>query len=104
MKNAHGSFLRSEPAPAKLFGERALPGVQLGVDVAAGGADKSVIYERRGDRLGRRWEIDTNDSEKIVDLICDALDITQATKVAIDAIGVGFGVAGSLARRRPAVG
>ena len=72
--------------------------VELGVDVG-GGQDLTVIRERRGPVLGRRWTANTDDSELIVDAIIGAVRITEATSVKVDFGGIGFGVVGSLRRR-----
>lgn len=74
---------------------------ELGVDVGASEeGDPTVIYERRGNKAGRKWEISTDDSEKIADLVQDVINETEATNVKVDVIGVGFGVVGSLKRRK----
>lgn len=78
--------------------EQLLP-VQLGVDVGAGG-DEAVIRERRGILVGREWRTRTRDSETLVDLVVHAIQATGATSVKVDTIGVGWGVVGSLRRRR----
>lgn len=72
--------------------------VELGVDVG-GGSDLTVIRERCGPVAGRRWSVNTEDSEIIVDRILEAIRVTQATAVKIDFGGVGFGVTGSLRAR-----
>lgn len=75
--------------------------VQLGVDVGASeDGDPSVIYERRGNKAGRKWQIRSDDSEKIADLVQDCILESGATRVKVDVIGVGFGVVGSLKRRK----
>jgi hypothetical protein len=73
--------------------------VELGVDVGAGG-DEAVIRERRGMVVGREWRTRTRDSEELVDLIVSAIVATGATKVKVDTIGVGWGIVGSLRRRK----
>jgi hypothetical protein len=74
--------------------------VQLGVDVGASeDGDPSVIYERRGNKAGRKWEISSDDSELIADLVQECIIETGASVVKVDVIGVGFGVVGSLKRR-----
>lgn len=78
----------------KLTAEELLP-VELGVDVG-GGADETVIRERRGRRAGREWRAHTDRPEKIAPLILAAIKETGATTVKIDSIGVGFGVIGEL--------
>jgi hypothetical protein len=73
--------------------------VHLGVDVGAGG-DEACIRERRGMVVGREWRTRTTDSEELVDLVVDAIHITGADTVKVDTIGVGWGIVGSLRRRR----
>jgi hypothetical protein len=79
--------------------ERLLP-VELGVDVGAGGDDEAAIRERRGIVVGREWRTRTRESEELVDLVVEAIHETGATAVKVDVIGVGWGVVGSLRRRR----
>ena len=73
--------------------------VELGVDVGGGG-DETVIFERRGNKPGRKWTDHGTDSEAVVDKIIFAISETGATRVKIDTIGIGWGVAGSLERRK----
>lgn len=69
--------------------------VQLGVDVGAGG-DQSVLRERRGNRAGRVWRSRHNDPMRLVgEIVTHAIEC-KARRVAIDVIGVGWGVAGRL--------
>lgn len=69
--------------------------VQLGVDVGAGG-DYSVIRERRGHRAGRVWRSRHDDPMRLAGEIVEVIRETGALRVAIDVIGVGWGVAGRL--------
>lgn len=67
--------------------------IELGVDVAAGGADKTVIIRRRGavaDILHARQGL--LDTMKTVDLVASIADRTGASAIKIDNIGVGQGV------------
>jgi hypothetical protein len=73
--------------------------IELGVDLGAGG-DQTCIRERRGPVVGREWTSRSRDSEEVVDLIVNAIHLTGATKVKVDVIGIGWGVVGSLRRRR----
>jgi hypothetical protein len=82
-----------EPAP------EALVPVELGVDVGAGG-DFTSIRERRGQRAGRVWRDHSRDSELVVGKIIMAIHETGATRVKIDSIGIGWGVAGHLRDKR----
>jgi hypothetical protein len=86
------------PPDSPRVGGQLLP-VELGVDVGAGG-DEAVIRERRGMVVGREWRTRTRDSEELVDLIVTAINITGATNVKVDTIGVGWGIVGSLRRRK----
>lgn len=72
--------------------------VELGVDVG-GGQDLTVIRERRGQVAGRRWPVNSDDSEVVVDAVVAVVDETGATRVKLDAGGIGHGVVGSLRRR-----
>lgn len=72
--------------------------VELGVDVG-GGTDLTVIRERRGGAAGRRWTVNTEDSEVIVDETLAAIRVSKATTIKVDFGGIGFGVVGSLRRR-----
>ncbi len=85
---------------AEALGPLRVP-VELGVDIGGGG-DLTVIRERRGPAAGRRWTVNTDDSELIVDEILTALRVSGATAVKVDFGGIGFGVTGSLRRRAAA--
>jgi len=86
------------PPDAPHAPEALLP-VELGVDLGAGG-DQTCIRERRGILVGREWTTRSRDSEEVVDLIVEAVHLTGATAVKVDVIGIGWGVVGSLRRRR----
>lgn len=73
--------------------------VELGIDLGAGG-DQTSIRERRGILIGREWTSRSRDSEEVVDLIVEAIHTTGATAAKVDVIGIGWGVVGSLRRRR----
>jgi hypothetical protein len=73
--------------------EQLLP-VELGVDVAGGGSDSTVIRERRGLLAGREWEYREDDSEVVARRIVDAVVETAATTVRIDSTGIGWGIVG----------
>lgn len=64
----------------------------LGVDLASGGSDWTVIRERVGNRTGRLWRTQSPEPKEIVNLIATAVIESQATRVVIDAIGIGFGI------------
>jgi hypothetical protein len=78
--------------------------VQIGVDIAASEmGDKTVIRERRGNMILRRWEIQTAEPEDISDIIVLAQKETGATLVHIDATGVGLGFISDIRRRIPGI-
>lgn len=81
--------LETPYAPAEL-----LP-VELGVDVGGGG-DETVIRERRGRQAGREWRAHTDRPEALAPLVLNAIRESDATRVKIDSIGVGFGLVGEL--------
>lgn len=69
--------------------------VCLGVDVG-GGADETVVRERRGVQAGRQWTLRSDRPEDIARLVLHAIRETGATRVNVDSIGVGFNVVGEL--------
>jgi len=73
--------------------------VELGMDVGAGG-DTTVVIERVGRRMGRVWRESTPRPEQAVALALLALRESGATSIRVDAIGVGWGVAGRLEELR----
>jgi hypothetical protein len=89
------------------IGELRVP-MELGVDVGASETgDETVIVARGGGRVmpipsaehGPFRRLRTGDSEEIVDGIIAVVLELRVTSVKVDAIGVGFGVVGSLRRR-----
>lgn len=69
--------------------------VELGVDLGAGG-DETCIRERRGAVVGREWKFRERDSAKAAARIVEAIRESQAETVKVDAIGIGWGIVGSL--------
>lgn len=81
-----------------------MPRVQLGADIAASDdGDETIVRERVGNRVGRRWSVQSKEPEDVSDLIVKAIDESGATLVHIDATGVGFGFLSDIRRRRPGV-
>lgn len=78
--------------------------VQLGVDIAASEqGDETVIRERRGNRILRRWSVRSGEPEDVSDLIVQAQAESGATLIHVDATGVGFGFLADVRRRLPNV-
>lgn len=76
--------------------------VELGVDVAGSElGDETVVYERRGPALGRRWAVQSADPEVVIRKVEEAVVEARPTRVKIDSIGVGWGVMGALRRSFP---
>lgn len=75
--------------------------IELGVDVGGSETgDKTVIRERRGCKAGRVWRCQSGESEIVADTILAAIVEAGATKIKIDSVGIGWGVAGHLNRMR----
>lgn len=85
--------------PATAWTSDRLSPVELGVDLGAGG-DETCIRERRGPVAGREWRSREKDSDKVVDLVIQAIRAAGATRVKVDSIGIGWGVVGSLREKR----
>lgn len=73
----------------------------LGVDVAGGGTDMTVVRQRRGCRALRQWTTSLSDSEHLVDWILKIAAETESTVIRIDSTGLGWGIAGSLREKAP---
>jgi hypothetical protein len=90
--------------PEDLDRYRRLNQVQLGVDIAASAlGDETVIRERVGRKLLRRWAIRSDEPIEISDKIIEAQMQSGATLIHIDATGVGFGFIADLRRQLPNV-
>lgn len=71
--------------------------VQLGIDVGGSSSgDETVVRERIGMTVGRRWGWRYDDPMHSVGDIVNVIKETGATSVKIDSIGVGHGVWGRL--------
>jgi len=75
--------------------DQPLTPVELGADIGAGG-DWTVVRERRGMKVGRTWRAQTPEMTEACGLIAQAIKETGASRVKVDAIGVGWGVVGRL--------
>jgi hypothetical protein len=95
------SFVRDCQRLDRSYAPHELLPVELGVDVGAGG-DETVIRERTGRVAGRAWRRTTPDWAQAVALIVEAIDLTGASRVKIDVIGIGWGVVGRLRELRRA--
>lgn len=78
--------------------EELLP-VELGVDVGGGG-DETVIRERRGVCAGREWREFSDQPHTLAPLVLRIIEQTGATRVKIDAVGIGWGLVGELENYR----
>lgn len=96
---------RGEEAEARV-GPIRVP-VELGVDIAASdegtGGDETVVYERRGMRVGRRWAIRSSDELEVADLVSRAIKESGCSAVKYDANGVGWGLGAIWRTRHPRV-
>lgn len=75
----------------------------LGIDVAGGGSDKTVVRQRRGDRALKQWSTSLGDSEALVSWILRIVAETSAKVIRIDSTGLGWGILGSLRKQAPHV-
>jgi hypothetical protein len=90
--------------PEDLARYKRLNTIQLGVDIAASETgDETVIRERVGRKILRKWTIRSEDPTEISDKIVEAQMQSGATLLHIDATGVGFGFIADLRRRLPNV-
>ena len=94
------SWLRACATDAKI-GPLRIP-VQLGIDVAGSElGDETVIWERTGGKLGRRWSVQSSDPEDVLRKCEEAILEAHPARVKVDSIGVGFGIVGGLRRSFP---
>jgi hypothetical protein len=78
--------------------------IELGVDVGASdNGDVTSIRERRGMQAGRKWTIQSADPEKVAARIVEAARDSEATRIKVDAIGVGWGLVALIRRDLPGV-
>jgi hypothetical protein len=78
--------------------------VQLGIDIAASDTgDETVIRERRGQSLMRRWSVRSGEPEDVSALIVEAQMQSGATMLHVDATGVGFGFLSDIRHLIPGV-
>jgi len=74
---------------------------QWGLDVARMGSDSSVLKYRRGERLEYSQEFFKFDTEELADWAFFTINKVDSTApVAVDAVGIGAGVADKLRRRK----
>lgn len=98
------TWARNEPEEADITKTAKFADVQLGIDIAASETgDETIIRERRGRRLLRRWAIRSGEPDDIMALIVQAQMESQAATVHIDATGVGFGFISDIRNRIPGI-
>jgi hypothetical protein len=73
--------------------------VEVGFDVGAGG-DAAVLRERRGVRTGQTERHHTTDPMELVGHAVNFIQRTGASRIKVDVIGIGWGVAGRLEELR----
>lgn len=68
-----------------------------GLDLGAStGGDRTVLIERAGTRINRRWEDHTPDAMELVGTVVMKINEWGLTKLKVDSIGAGWGVASRL--------
>lgn len=68
----------------------------LGFDVSAGG-DRSIVWLRAGRKAVRKWvKVGEKDPTELARWVQEIIEQTSAVTINVDAIGVGWGVAGEL--------
>ncbi len=76
--------------------------VELGIDVGGSDTgDETVVQERQGQHVGRRWAIRSSDPEKVLGLCETAIRTASPGRVKIDSIGIGWGIMAGLRRTFP---
>lgn len=71
--------------------------VELGIDIGGSDTgDETVIYERQGRHVGRRWSIRSSDPQKVQGECEAAIRTAEPSRVKIDSIGIGWGIMGGL--------
>lgn len=73
----------------------------LGVDVAGGGTDMTVVRERRGSKAIRQWTTGTQNADRLIEWLHEIIVETQARAVRIDSTGVGWAIVGALRQKCP---
>lgn len=68
-----------------------------GLDVGAGG-DRTVLVERRGNAVDRKFSFQSDDPMQSVDDLVDVIREWGVTAVNVDTTGVGWGIGGALRR------
>lgn len=76
----------------------------LGIDVGGSDThDSTVIYERIGAKVGRRWTVRSSDPTRVLDACVEAIDEAEPDQVKVDSIGIGWGLLAGLRLKRPNV-
>jgi hypothetical protein len=75
----------------------------LGIDVAGGGTDMTVVRQRRGNRALKQWTTSLSDSADLTAWILRIIVETSAKVVRIDSTGIGWGIVGQLREKAPGV-
>src|SRR6185295_19690149 len=75
----------------------------LGIDVAGGGTDMTVVRQRKGNRALKQWTTSLSDSADLTAWILRIVVETSAKIVRIDSTGIGWGIVGQLREKAPGV-
>lgn len=73
----------------------------LGIDVAGGGTDQTVIRQRRGNRALKQWTTRIGDSALLTNWILKIVAESDAKVLRIDSTGIGWGIVGALREKAP---
>jgi len=76
------------------------PPVVAGLDIAAGGADKTILFMRRGNTVIACEKFDTGEHVLLAEILYNTLLRYNCHTVAADTIGYGYGLANMLAAKK----
>jgi len=74
----------------------------LGIDVGGSDThDSTVIYERTGAVVGRRWTLRSSDPTRVLDECAEVVNAVKPDAVKVDSIGIGWGLMAGLRLKCP---
>jgi len=71
-----------------------------GLDIAAGGADKTILIYRAGDKITALEKFDTGNFPALADAIATSMKRKNCGTIAADVIGYGYGLAQILSQKK----